>query len=504
MTDVSIKRLGRNLSYNALSFFVSFVVNFALLPFIISHVGKEIYGIYMLVMTITGYLFLCDFGMTSGTIKYVAEYLGSKDYGKVNEVISASFSILLIIGFLGSLILVIFSFYFDKLFTVQPENQILVKNLFLVAAAASVIVWPGKVFESALQGFQKYGWLAINNIGGAIGTGLSAYVIFSHNMGITLYLVVFYAIFILRYLAAFTIIYGKLLTQKIMIFYYSKGILAKLFSFGTYTFLAVLLTIIILQFDNILIGAYLTVASVAVYAVVYNLQHVFRVLNGLLGGPLFPFNAEMEGQSQFEKQQTMVYKGTKYMSLIFVSGVIITIIYASPLINKWMGPGFAESILPAQILLSFWIFNGTLEVGMGMVKAKGIVKPPFKIGAVNATCNLALSLVLIQYYGIVGVVLGTTIPMIIINFPLCIYLILKYTNITLKDYFNQAIKNNLKIYLLAGVLSIATQVIFPPTNLLMVLLEMTVVYLIALSVGYRWILSMGEREEIYRIVRACI
>ena len=504
MNNLSIKRLGRNVTYNALSFVAAFVVNFALLPFIISHVGKEIYGIYTLVMIITGYLFLCDFGMTAGVIKYVAEYLGNKDYDKVNDVISASFSVLLVIGILSALILVILSYYFDMLFNVQPDNKIIVKQLFWVAAVASLIVWPGKVFESALQGFQGYGWLAINNIGGAICTGLAAYIIFSHHMTITLYLAILYLIIIIRYLIAFTIIYKKLMAKKIKIFYYSKEMMRKLFGFGTYLFLGSLFSIIILQFDNILIGAFLSVSSVAVYAVVYNLQHVFRVLNGLLGGPLLPFNAEMEGKSQYEEQRTMVYKGTKYMSLTFVSMVIIAIFFAGPFITKWMGEGFNESILPAQILLSFWIFNGTLEVGMGMIVAKGIVKAPFKITALNAICNLGLSLILIRYYGIIGVVLGTTIPMILINFPSCLYLILKHTNITLKAFFDHAIKNNLKIYFIAGILSMITQIIYPPPNLIIILLEMTGVYILALLIGYRWVLSLGEREEISRIVRACI
>lgn len=504
MKDAGMKRLGRNVSFNALSFVVAFLVNFALLPFIISHVGKEIYGIYTLVMTITGYLFLCDFGMTAGVIKYVAEYVGSKDYDKVNDVISASFSVLLVVGFIFAAIMVIMSLYFDMLFNVEPGNKIIVRQLFWVAAVASLIVWPGKVFESALQGFQKYGWVAINNIGGAICSGLSAYIIFSHNMSIVLYLAMLYLIIIIRYMIAFKVIYKELINYKIKLFYYAKNMQHILFSYGSYVFLSVLLSIIVFQFDSILIGAFLSVSSVAVYAVVYNLQHLFRVLNGFMGAPLFPFNAEMEGQRQFEKQQIVVFKGTKYMSLIFVSGVLITIFFASNLINNWMGEGFGESILPAQILLGFWIFNGTIDVGMGMIKAKGIVKAPFKIGALTATCNLGLSLILIPYYGITGVVLGTTIPMILINFPLCLFVILKYTDITLKAFFDHAIKNNLKIYFLAGILAMITQLVYPPPNLFIVLLEMTGVYLLALSVGYRWVLSLGEREEISRIVRACI
>ena len=50
-----IKQLGRNYQFLALARVISIIVSFVLFPFIVSHTGKELYGIYLLGMAINGY-----------------------------------------------------------------------------------------------------------------------------------------------------------------------------------------------------------------------------------------------------------------------------------------------------------------------------------------------------------------------------------------------------------------------------------------------------------------
>lgn len=501
MITSGTQRISKNIIYNGISFSVTFVVNFALLPFIIANVGKEIYGIYALILVITGYLTLFDFGTTGAIIKHVAEFYGGGDHDKVNEVISASLSVLMVIGVISAVILLIIGVYFDSIFKVDPANRHILKELFVVAAFGALFIWPGKAFEAALFGVQAYGWLAINNIGSTILTGIAAYIILSSGYSIVVYLAAYYIISMLRYISSYIILYHRYIDRVVKLFYYPKQLLKQLYGYGSFLFLGSIMNIVILQLDNILIGAYLSVSAVTLYAVVYNLQNLFRAANSLIGSPLFPYYAEMEGQGKYDQQRSLMLRATRFLSLAFVSMVVITIIYAGPIIRCWMGDGFVESILPAQILLCFWIFNGTLEVGGGMISAKGYVKGPFMINFINAICNLTLSLILIRYLGIVGVVLGTTIPMILVSFPMLLYQILKVMKITLKEFLAKAINNNIIIYIIGGITAVLVQVNFYPKKLIMVILEIGIVYLITLLTGYRWFLGPDEKEDIRRIVR---
>lgn len=495
-----IKSISKNIKYNAASKIITLIINFALLPFIISHTGKEIYGIYILVTTITGFLGIMDFGVTGAIVKYVAEFSGKGAFKRVNEIVSASFSFYMIIGFIAAAILLILSFYFEFLFRLESTNKVIATQLFWITAGASVFIWPLRSFEGALQGLQRYDWLAISNIITAVLTGISAYLIFTNGLSIVHYLFISYVFIISRYTVAYIIISGHLLRQRVVFPYFNGDTLKMIFGFSFYAFLTTLGSILIFQLDDFIVGAFVSVSAVSLYNVGYNLQNALRATNSLIGGPLFPAYAEMEGRGEYDKQKMMLLKGTKYMTMIFTPMVVITIFFAAPLIKSWMGNGFVDSILPAQVLISFWLFNSISEVGTGMLTAKGYVKVIFKIWIINAFVNLSLSLILVKYFGILGVALGTTIPMILINFPLSLYQILKIFNITLKEYFNLTIKSNLMIYLLAATLSILFQKTLLPTSVWIVFLEMGVVYLLTLVAGYRWALLVKERQEVQTMV----
>ena len=499
---MSRKRIiSSNIKYNIINQGVSFAVGLAMFPFIVSHAGKEVYGAYLLVMTFIGYFGVLDFGVGSAVVKYIAEFNGKDDHEGVGKIINSSLFFYIFIGFIVATVLLILSFYFDRIFKVGPANAVIMRQLFWVAAGASLLIWPGRTFDGVLYGLQRFDWLAISNIASTILTGISAYFIFTNNLGMVWFLAISYFFIIVRYLISYIILRYRILKTSICFPYFDKETFKIIFGFSLFVFLAEVLSLLIFNFDNFIIGAFASVSAVTLYSVGYGLQNGFRAINGLLGGPLFPASAQMEGRNEQDKQKELLFKGTKYMTMIFVPGVIITIIFAKLFINNWMGPGFTESILPAQVLISFWLFNNTLQVGSGLLVAKGNVKVIFKLSVLAASLNLGLSLALVKPLGILGVVLGTTIPMVLVSFPLYLYQVLKAMNVSFKDFFNLAIKKNLGVYLFAIIVSVLALKTFQPANIFLTICEMGVVYGIVILIGFYFFLSSQERKEILFMIK---
>ena len=493
--------ISKNIKYSAVSQAVAFAITLVLFPFIVSHVGKEVYGAYLLVMTFTGYLGVLDFGVTAAVTKYVAEFMGKGDREGAKKIISASFSFYLIIGLISAAILLILSFCFDHIFKVEVANKIIMQQLFWVAAGASLFIWAGRTFDGVIQGFQRYDWLAINNVVAAVLTGASAYFIFSRGLGMVWFLSLSYLFIILKYLSAYIIGRYRLLKEKIKFPCFDKKTFKTIFSFSIFLFLANLVGLLIFDIDNFVIGTFTSVSAITLYGVGYSLQRGFRMVNSLIGSPLFPAGADMEGRNEHDKQRELLFKGTKYMTLVFVPLVIITIIFARLFITNWMGDGFAASILPAQILIAFWLFNNTIEIGSGLLAVKGYVKILFKIGALNALLNLGLSLLLVKPLGIFGVALGTTLPMVLVGFPLLLRQILKVLKVSFWQFFNSAVKKNLGVYLFAIMLSVLALSIFQPANVFLTVAEMGIVYMAVMLIGFWLFLSSEERKEILTMIK---
>lgn len=493
--------IGNNIKYSAASLGIVFVVNFALFPFIVSHVGKEIYGAYLLVMTFIGYFGVLDFGVTTAVTKYIAEFMARGEREKAGKIINSSLFFYIIVGLISATALLILSFFFDHIFKIGPANVIIMRQLFWVAAGASLLIWPGRTFDGVLYGLQRFDWLAINNIAASVLTGISAYFIFTNNLGMVWFLALSYFFIILRYLIAYIVARYHIIKINIGLPHFDKETFKIIFSFSLFLFLANLLDLLVLDFDSFVIGAFVSVAAVTLYSVGHNLQSGFRAVNSLVGGPVFPASAEMEGKNEQEKQKKLLFKGTKYMTMLFIPMVIITIIFAELFINNWMGKGFAESILPAQVLIAFWIFINTSQIAGNLLMAKGYTKLIFKIVALNALLNVGLSLTLAKPMGILGVVLGTTIPMIFVHFPLVVSQALKAMKISFIEFFNSAVRKNLWVYLFAIILSVLALKIFQPANVFLTIAEMGAVYAIVILTGFYFFLSVEERKEIFLMVK---
>src|SRR3989339_18456 len=151
-----IRIIGRNITCLAANRVVIMLVAFFLFPFVVGRLGKEAYGIYAIVMTITGYFGLFDMGVASALTKYVAEYKGKNDELMINKIINVSFFFYLIVGIIVFAGLFFCSAYGDRFFKIIPENCATVKTLFLVASVFSFFIWPLNTFRGVMQGMHLW------------------------------------------------------------------------------------------------------------------------------------------------------------------------------------------------------------------------------------------------------------------------------------------------------------------------------------------------------------
>jgi len=71
---MNVRQTTRNIFSNWLAQAVAVALAFFVTPLIVGHLGHTDYGIWTLVMSITGCMGFMDFGIRTAVIKYVAEY----------------------------------------------------------------------------------------------------------------------------------------------------------------------------------------------------------------------------------------------------------------------------------------------------------------------------------------------------------------------------------------------------------------------------------------------
>ena len=98
-------RILRNSFSNWSSYLVTAVVGFMLTPIVVQSLGNTRYGLWTLVLSITGYFGLLDLGIRSSVSRFLTRHLALNDETGLNRTASTAFVILAcggIVAFLGT------------------------------------------------------------------------------------------------------------------------------------------------------------------------------------------------------------------------------------------------------------------------------------------------------------------------------------------------------------------------------------------------------------------
>ena len=80
----------RNVLSNWGSYAVAMGVNFFLSPYVVRHLGNTVYGVWTLILSLTGYLGLLDLGVRGAVTRYIARFHTQADHHKAGNVASSA------------------------------------------------------------------------------------------------------------------------------------------------------------------------------------------------------------------------------------------------------------------------------------------------------------------------------------------------------------------------------------------------------------------------------
>lgn len=92
----------RNITANWIGYGINLAVMFFMSPFVVRTLGDERYGVWSLLISLTGYLGLVELGTRAGLGRYINYYLGKEDIPKLNGVINTAMAMLRVVQSLDS------------------------------------------------------------------------------------------------------------------------------------------------------------------------------------------------------------------------------------------------------------------------------------------------------------------------------------------------------------------------------------------------------------------
>jgi O-antigen/teichoic acid export membrane protein len=167
--------------------------------------------------------------------------------------------------------------------------------------------------------------------------------------------------------------------------------------------------------DTIVIGAFMGTAAVAVWAVAQRMIEIVQRITDQLNAVLFPVVVDSSTVERVDRLQKILIQGTRLSLAMVVPLATVLGLTARPLVRLWVGPDFEGSVNVIYILSLVVALRVGNATGTVILKGSGLHKVLAMSNLSMAISNLVLSVVLVRWYGLIGVAIGTLIPMVVFS-----------------------------------------------------------------------------------------
>ena len=384
--------------------------SFFLMPFIIQSLGDSLYGYWTLIATLMGYYGFLDLGLSSAITRFISKALSDRDNQGVNEIVNTSLFLFGIIG--GITFLITIALYIFVPFFVDQDPRVgIFQNVLLILGISVSIGFPMRAFVGSLIGQMRYDLLSyIELVKLGLRTALVFYFLGKGYGLFALALITLCVDFVGHTLSVvcFYKEFPKIKIGKRFVLFKWAG---QLFSYSKYTFISQLADLIRFRIDFFVVAAYLDLSQVTIYSIASRLNEYFIQLITSALGVLMPVFSKYEAKGDYDSIRRIFLSATKISaSITFFVGTCI-IFYGSYFIHVWMGAEYDASYTVLTILCLATILGLMQTPSVGLLY--GLSK--HKYYAVGNSCegvlNIVFSLMLVRYYGIYGVAMGTLLEM---------------------------------------------------------------------------------------------
>jgi len=363
---------------------------------------------------LTTYFSILDFGYGSAQVKFAAEYRARRDAESLNEIASTLFVLFLGVALLTLAAAGVLAVFLPRLFRLKPDEVVRGRAILLIASTYVALSFPFSVFGAIVNGFQRFYLNSTVAIATALAVAAVNYATLSFGYGLVTLVAATTAVRLISLLAYRRTAYRAFPLLKIRLGRAGRARLAEVSAFSVFLLVIDVASKINYASDTMVIGAFMSTVAVAVWSVAARLIDVPRLLSGGLARFLFPTVVGSATLDREERLQLLLIQGTRLSLATVVPMAWVIGILAGPTVAAWVGPKFAGAV-PIVWTLAAVV---TIRIGTSVAETvlKGCGRHRFVAGTSLgvAVANLTLSIVLVRWLGLVGVALGTLLPVAVV------------------------------------------------------------------------------------------
>lgn len=405
------QRIARSVASNYVGRFIGLGLWFVLTPFILRELGPVRYGLWAVIGSLIGFSSLLDLGIGDAVTRYVAQHVARQDFHLARGLVATALRIYTLIG----LALIVASFIAALAIhglggTTQTVAGDTAGLVILIGLSAGISI-PLSIARSVLLGLQRFDITNLVDTSGTFVSAAATIIVLLLGFGVPGMLAINVPTSVLAFGASAWFVRRVAPELRFGWSGASRSFVGPVLGFSWPLLATRVASQLQTRTDEIVIGLFLPISAVTPYSLARKLSELAQVLASQFVKVLLPLASQLDARNDQTGLQSLYVATTRATLMIFAPVAAVLIVLARPILLSWVGPPYGDAAILVVILALASLMDVSQWPGALILQGMGRHRPlaPMAIG--NGLANLALSVVLVQAIGVVGVALATLVPM---------------------------------------------------------------------------------------------
>lgn len=355
-------------------------------------------------------------GIAPTISKFVSEYEAKKDFKKRDIVISSSLVFYTLIG-----VIIGIAFYFSSdyigLYIFKDENVVRPLKIASIALPFGMLV---AVYTGIFQGFKRLEYMGVTLVLEQVLRIIFAVLLLT--LGLSAVNATFGSTLGFIFVLPIPFLLFKKMGLKLSP--YSFREFKKIFRFSLPVSATGLAAFVLAYIDILLLGHFFSAREVGIYSAASPTSRLVMAFSSALYAVMLPSISEINAKHDIIELKKYVKYAYRLSIGILVPVTIVSVFFSSTIVTTLFGASYAAAARPFEILVVGTAFLGIFTLNSSIFQGMGRPKIPMVILTFTAVSDVALNLVLIPRFEIMGAAYSSTLSFVFAG--LCSTILLRF------------------------------------------------------------------------------
>lgn len=341
------------------------------IPVMVSRLGVDLYGMYIICVSLIGFMTLVDLGVGQTIIKYISAYEAGDEHNKIKPVLNVALLVYLLIGVISAVVLYLLSPLIASWLYSAEEPRRLAENALKITVLPMFFGYVNQYSLNVCKAYHRFDLPAIihnsGNMGGIILAALLLLAGFSLHEILWGYALVYGLAFLAGTWAALKVLGGE---RPVPVF--DSMVFREIVSFSFYTFLGNFVSSLASRADKLFIGVIVGTEAVTFYQISFTVAQMANGIIHTLVHIIFPRFSELWAVNDRKGLLTLYKQVNKVMLLISSMIAIMLITVGGDFLTLWISAEFAgKASFTLQIIALYFFLHSNTVTGYWVLQGAG-------------------------------------------------------------------------------------------------------------------------------------